>query len=124
MPLFVAGLSHKNAPIELRERLAVEEDKLRELLRDIAATGAVDEALVLSTCNRVEVYGVAAVPGEARAVAFRHLCAHRGVGLTAIEPLLYTHLEAEAGRHPLRGAASPDPMVSAEPRVRRRGQDA
>ncbi|HKB27352.1 MAG TPA: glutamyl-tRNA reductase, partial [Methylomirabilota bacterium] len=106
MPLFVAGLSHKNAPIELRERLAVEEDKLRELLRDIAATGAVDEALVLSTCNRVEVYGVAAVPGEARAVAFRHLCAHRGVGLTAIEPLLYTHLEAEAVRHAFRVASS------------------
>jgi len=59
MTLFVAGLSHKNAPVELREQLAVEEDKLRELLRDVAATGAVQETLILSTCNRVEVYGVA-----------------------------------------------------------------
>jgi glutamyl-tRNA reductase len=124
MPLFVAGLSHKNAPIELRERLAVEEDKLRELLRDIAATGAVDEALVLSTCNRVEVYGVAAVPGEARAVAFRHLCAHRGVGLTAIEPLLYTHLEAEAVRHAFRVASSLDSMMIGEPQILGQVKDA
>ncbi|MBI2162078.1 MAG: glutamyl-tRNA reductase, partial [Candidatus Rokubacteria bacterium] len=71
MALFVSGLSHKNAPVELRERLAVEEDKLRELLRDVAATGLVQEALILTTCNRVEVYGIAEAPGEARAVAFR-----------------------------------------------------
>src|SRR5439155_1286465 len=58
MPLFVAGLSHRNAPVELREQLAVDEDKLRELLRDAAASGAVREVLVLSTCNRVEVYAV------------------------------------------------------------------
>src|SRR6267143_2046334 len=59
MPLFVAGLSHRNAPVALREQLAVDEDKLRELLRDIGATGVVREALILSTCNRVEVYAVA-----------------------------------------------------------------
>src|SRR5204863_24367 len=45
MPLFVAGLSHRNAPVELRERLAVDEDKLRELLRDAAASGAGREVL-------------------------------------------------------------------------------
>ena len=78
MALFVAGLSHRTAPIELRETLAVEEDKLRELLRDVQDAGVIDEVLVISTCNRVEVYGVAEVPGEARAVAFRRLCRHRG----------------------------------------------
>ena len=78
MPLFVSGLSHRNAPVELREQLAVEEDKLRELLRDVQGAG-IDELVVLSTCNRVEVYGVAEVPGEARAAVFRRLCRHRGV---------------------------------------------
>src|SRR5882762_11902237 len=99
MPLFVAGLSHRNAPVELREQLAVDEDKLRELLRDIAATGIVREALILSTCNRVEVYAVADVPGEARAVAFRHLCRQRGVESASVEELLYTHAEDDAIRH-------------------------
>ena len=88
MPLFVAGVSHRNAPVELREQLAVDEDKLREVLRDIAATGVVREALILSTCNRVEVYAVAEVPGEARAATFRHLCSHRGVDSASVDTVL------------------------------------
>ncbi len=66
----------------VRERLAVEEDKLRELLGDLQASDVLREVVVLSTCNRVEVYGVAEAPGEARALAFRHLCRQRGVDLT------------------------------------------
>ncbi len=124
MALFVAGLSHKNAPVELRERLAVEEDKLRELLRDVAATGLVQEALILSTCNRVEVYGVAEAPGEARAVAFRHLCQHRGVSLGLVEPLLYTHLDQDAVRHAFRVAASLDSMMIGEPQILGQVKDA
>jgi glutamyl-tRNA reductase len=124
MPLFVAGLSHKNAPVELRERLAVDEDKLRELLRDVAATGAVGEALILSTCNRVEVYGVAPVPGEARTAAFRHLCQHRGVSLGLVEPLLYTHVETEAIRHAFRVTASLDSMMIGEPQILGQVKDA
>jgi glutamyl-tRNA reductase len=124
MPLFVAGLSHKNAPVELRERLAVEEDKLRELLRDVAASGVVQEALILSTCNRVEVYGVADVPGEARAVAFRHLCQHRGVSLGLVEPLLYTDLDQDAVRHAFRVASSLDSMMIGEPQILGQVKDA
>ena len=124
MALFVTGLSHKNAPVELRERLAVEEDKLRELLRDVAATGLVQEALILSTCNRVEVYGVAEAPGEARAVAFRHLCQHRGVSLGLVEPLLYTHLDQDAVRHAFRVAASLDSMMIGEPQILGQVKDA
>src|SRR5437867_3019177 len=98
MALFVAGLSHKNAPVELREQLAVEEDKLRELLSDVSATGVVQETLILSTCNRVEVYGVADAPGEARTVAFRHLCRYRGVKPASVEPALYSHVAGAAVR--------------------------
>src|SRR2546422_2559303 len=95
MPLFVAGLSHRNAPVELREQLAVDEDKLRELLRDIAGMGIIREALILSTCNRVEVYAVADVPGEARTATFRRLCHHRGVGPDSVETALYTYRSEE-----------------------------
>ena len=124
MTLFVAGLSHKNAPVELREQLAVEEDKLRELLRDVAATGAVQETLILSTCNRVEVYGVAEAPGEARAVVFRHLCRHRGLSHASIEPLLYTHVDDDAVRHAFRVAASLDSMLIGEPQLLGQVKDA
>src|SRR3989441_8565681 len=117
MTLFVAGLSHKNAPVELREQLAVEEDKLRELLRDVAATGAVQETLILSTCNRVEVYGVAEAPGEARAVVFRHLCRHRGLSHASIEPVVYTHVDGDAGCDASRCAASLDSMLIGEPQI-------
>ncbi|HZN50703.1 MAG TPA: glutamyl-tRNA reductase, partial [Methylomirabilota bacterium] len=124
MALFVAGLSHRNAPVELREQLAVDEDKLREVLRDLAATGVVREALILSTCNRVEVYAVADVPGEARAATFRHLCSHRGVDSASVETALYTHAEGDAVRHAFRVAASLDSMMIGEPQILGQVKDA
>ena len=124
MALFVAGLSHKNAAVELREQLAVDEDKLRELLRDIAGAGVVREAIILSTCNRVEVYAVADVPGEARAAAFRRLCHHRGVDPAAVEATLYTYAEGNAVRHVFRVASSLDSMVIGEPQILGQVKDA
>src|SRR5213594_3128214 len=111
MSLFVAGLSHRNAPVELREQLAVDEDKLREVL-------------VLSTCNRVEVYAVADVPGEARGALFRRLCRHRGIETAPVEALLYTHADAEAVRHAFRVASSLDSMMIGEPQILGQVKDA
>jgi len=124
MPLFVAGLSHRNAPVELREQLAVDEDKLRELLRDIAGMGIIREALILSTCNRVEVYAVADVPGEARTATFRQLCRHRGVEPASVEAVLYTHAEGDAVRHAFRVASSLDSMMIGEPQILGQVKDA
>jgi glutamyl-tRNA reductase len=124
MALFVSGLSHRNAPVELREQLAVDEDKLREMLRDVAATGVVREAIILSTCNRVEVYAVADVPGEARATMFRRLCRHRGVEPAAVEETLYTYAEGDAVRHAFRVASSLDSMVIGEPQILGQVKDA
>jgi glutamyl-tRNA reductase len=124
MALFVAGLSHRNAPVALREQLAVDEDKLRELLRDVAATGVVREALILSTCNRVEVYAIADVPGEARAATFSRLCRHRGVEPVSIEAILYVHAEGDAVRHAFRVASSLDSMMIGEPQILGQVKDA
>jgi glutamyl-tRNA reductase len=122
--LFVAGLSHRTAPIAVREQLAVEEDKLREILLDIHASGILSEVVILSTCNRVEVYGVADAPGEARALAFRRLGQYRGVALAAVEPMLYTRTGPEAIRHAFRVAASLDSMVLGEPQILGQAKDA
>src|SRR2546422_7382426 len=124
MALFIAGLSHRNAPVELREQLAVDDDKVRELLRDVAATGVVREALILSTCNRVEVYAIADVPGEARTATFRQLCRHRGVEPASVEAVLYTHAEGDAVRHAFRVASSLDSMMIGEPQILRQVKDA
>ncbi len=124
MGLFVSGLSHRNAPVELREQLAVDEDKLRELLGDIAAAGIAREAIILSTCNRVEVYAVAEVPGEARAAMFRQLCRHRGVEPASVEAALYTYAEGDAVRHAFRVASSLDSMVIGEPQILGQVKDA
>jgi glutamyl-tRNA reductase len=124
MGLFVAGLNHRTAPVELREPLAVEEDKLRELLRDVLAAGVIDEIVVLSTCNRVEAYGVAEVPGEARAAVFRRLCRHRGLDASAVEAMLYTHLEGDAVHHAFRVSASLDSMMVGEPQILGQVKDA
>ena len=124
MSLFVAGVSHRTAPVDVREQLAVEEDKLRELLRGLQENGTFAEIAILSTCNRIEVYGVADVPGEARATAFRTLCRHRGLDLGRLEPHLYTHVDADAVRHVFRVASSLDSMLVGEPQVAGQVKDA
>jgi glutamyl-tRNA reductase len=122
--LFVAGLSHRTAPIALREQLVVDEDKLREILGDLTGRGTCAEVMIVSTCNRVEVYGVAEVPGEARGAAFRQLGAHRGVALPTLEPLLYSKDGAEAVQHAFRVASSLDSMVLGEPQILGQVKDA
>jgi glutamyl-tRNA reductase len=124
MALFAAGLSHRNAPVALREQLALDEDKLRELLRDTLAAGTLREAVIISTCNRVELYGVADVPGAARTAAFVRICRQRGVDASTVEPLLYTHEEEDAIRHAFRVAASLDSMMIGEPQILGQVKDA
>ena len=122
--LFVAGMSHRTAPLEVREQLALEEDKIREILGDLSGRGLLAEVMILSTCNRVEVYGVADVPGEARSAAFTRLGAQRGLRLADIESLLYTKTEAEAVLHAFRVASSLDSMVLGEPQILGQVKDA
>jgi len=122
--LFVAGMSHRTAPLEVREQLALEEDKVRQILGDLAGRGLLAEVMILSTCNRVEVYGVAEVPGEARSAAFSLLGAQRGLRLPDLEALLYTRTEEEAVLHAFRVAASLDSMVLGEPQILGQVKDA
>jgi glutamyl-tRNA reductase len=121
---FATGLSHHTAPLEIREALALDEDALREVLRDLLASEVLSEAVILATCNRVELYGVATVPGEARTAAFRSLCRYRGVDADSLKAVLYTHLEGDAVRHAFRVAASLDSMVLGEPQILGQVKDA
>lgn len=111
--LIAVGLSHHTAPVEVRERMAMDEDRVREHLQRLRREGAVTEAMLLSTCNRVELY---AVPGDIDAIeAF--MLEHRGPDGRPIEPYLYWHRNEEAVRHLFRVASSLDSLVVGEPQI-------
>jgi glutamyl-tRNA reductase len=122
--LFVAGMSHRTAPVAMREQLVLEEEKIREILADLVGRGLFEEVMILSTCNRVEVYGVAAVPGEARSQAFSRLGSQRGLSGRDLEPRLYTLTGEEAALHAFRVGASLDSMVLGEPQILGQVKDA
>ncbi len=120
--LVVVGLSHRTAPLALREQLAVPVEQLGGDLRGLVATGALDETVVVSTCNRVEVY-VAARDPRAAAQAARTWLASRAAA-APLESHLYEHVGAGAVQHAFRVAASLDSMVVGEPQILGQVKDA
>jgi glutamyl-tRNA reductase len=111
----VVGLSHRTAPVEVRERLAVPPDRLEQELREIAASGRFDEALLISTCNRVELYATSANPIAASQVANDELA--RRLPETATADVLYQERGVDVVRHAFRVASSLDSLVVGEPQI-------
>ena len=115
MRFLITGVNHKTAPVEVRERLAFDEHALGQALADLLARAGVAEALILSTCNRVEVV-VTAQNGDEPAVD-QFLSESRRVPLCDIAPHLYRLADEEAIHHLFRVAASLDSMVIGEPQI-------
>ncbi len=110
----VAGLNHKTAPVELRERLAIGSDALPETTRALLARPGVQEAMILSTCNRVELL-VSHNGREPQLPEF--LAQHFSLDPGVLEPHLYRYQDEEAVRHMFRVAASLDSMVVGEAQI-------
>lgn len=116
--IVVVGLSHRTAPIEVRERLALPEDQVGPFLHELRRRPEVQEAFVVSTCNRVEI--VAAGPDasaeslERAALGCRMVLAEHHQG---IDPYVYMHLGRQAVHHLFRVAASLDSLVIGEPQI-------
>ncbi|MCU1272832.1 MAG: glutamyl-tRNA reductase [Bryobacterales bacterium] len=117
MKLLVTGVSHKTAPVEVRERLAFAEIALPAALRDLASRDGVSEAMVLSTCNRVEIVLTADDAVDPLATVNSFLHDSRGVALEALGPCFYHHEGKDAIHHLFRVAASLDSMVVGEPQI-------
>jgi glutamyl-tRNA reductase len=114
MRFLVTGLNHKTAPVELRERLAIGPDALPETTRALMAKPGVKEAMILSTCNRVElVVAHNGVEPQLPQFLAEHFSLDRGV----LEPHLYRYQDEEAVRHMFRVAASLDSMVVGEAQI-------
>jgi glutamyl-tRNA reductase len=115
--IVVVGLNHETAPVAVREALAFPKDRLDEALARVRDETGLGEAMILSTCNRVEVYGrtSAATSPSAAIAAFLAQFHQKQPG--EIEPHLYRLEGEEAVRHAFRVAASLDSMVLGEPQI-------
>jgi glutamyl-tRNA reductase len=115
MSLILLGISHRTAPIELRERLALPAAALAPALELLAQQPGVREGMILSTCNRVEILVVA---DDGAAPDLLHFLA-LATGQASLPPVanFYRHADADAARHVFRVAASLDSLVVGEPQI-------
>jgi len=117
MELIVIGVNHKTAPIEIRERLAFQEDKIEEALCQAKSLPSLKEGMILSTCNRVEIYAAARETDKAIHHLRDFFSQYHGLSLKEFEKNLYLLVGEEAVRHIFRVASSLDSMVVGEPQI-------
>jgi len=114
MSFQLIGVNHKSAPVEVRERLAIPESRLPEALKQFTQFPGVDEAMILSTCNRVELVARTKNGGaDLRAFLGEYFQMERSV----IDPHLYEYKEKDAVRHLFRVTSSLDSMVLGEAQI-------
>jgi glutamyl-tRNA reductase len=128
--IVVVGLSHREAPLEIRERLAVDGDGVGALLRALLQCPAIREAFCVSTCNRIEVYAVGEKDSDEHALAAAEAVQRALVdlagqnGAEVIAPYLKTHVRRDAVLHLFRVTASLDSLVVGEPQILGQVRDA
>jgi glutamyl-tRNA reductase len=116
--LLAIGVSHKTAPVEVRERVALPEGGRRtEFVRDLRGTGEVHEAVTISTCNRTELYLVVGNPVEAESRALAMLASQAGIGPTTLASSIYSLRNCDAARHLYRVTAGLDSMIVGEAEI-------
>ncbi|HEY3775130.1 MAG TPA: glutamyl-tRNA reductase [Solirubrobacteraceae bacterium] len=115
--LLAIGVSHKTAPVEIRERLALPEARASEFVRDLCESGAVREAVTISTCNRTEVYAVASDPVAAESAVLTMLARRAGIRPTELTAAIYAHRNCEAARHLYRVVSGLDSMIVGEDQI-------
>jgi glutamyl-tRNA reductase len=115
--ILLIGLNHKTAPVEIRECFAFSESDARCAMAELCAEPSIGEAILFSTCNRVELLLYAEEPAAAAAAAKQFLARTKQMQLAQFETALYLHSGEEAVRHLFRVAASLDSMVLGEPQI-------
>jgi glutamyl-tRNA reductase len=115
--LVLVGISHRTAPVELRERIDFQARGLEASLRALAARGSVREAVVLSTCNRAELYGVSEDVDRGRTEFVDFITDFHNVDRQLLEPHVYQSADLDVARHLFRVAAGLDSLVVGEPQI-------
>jgi glutamyl-tRNA reductase len=122
MPLIALGLNHLTAPVSLREQVAFDTDAAGEALLELTREPGVEEAMILSTCNRTELYVSVAAGSEGAPLAWLNRHHHLTPG--KLDEFLYRYDEQDAVRHVFRVATGLDSMVLGEPQILGQVKDA
>jgi glutamyl-tRNA reductase len=117
LELWVFGLNHRTAPVELREKLAFPEENVADVLQRALAAAPVDEAVLLSTCNRVELIAVSGRDVDIVEPVTQFFARERGVPAATIAAHCYVHRGKQALQHVFRVASSLDSMMVGEPQI-------
>lgn len=117
MKIVVLGLNHRTAPLEMRERLAFPERALGDALKKLLDHQHIREGVILSTCNRVEIYTVVDDPEAGKIALQNFLEAYHGIEFAAVEDKLYIYTDPEAVSHLFRVASSLDSLVVGEAQI-------
>jgi glutamyl-tRNA reductase len=117
MHLLLVGISHRTAPVDVRERLDFAANGLAAALAGLAARGSTCEAIVVSTCNRAEIYAACEDVEATRTDVAAFISEFNGVSPSAVAPHLYAALDFDAARHLFRVAAGLDSLVIGEPQI-------
>jgi glutamyl-tRNA reductase len=117
MALVVIGLSHHTAPVTLRERFAFAEAKIPALLETLCNSGTIDEAVILSTCNRVEVYAATSVDPRSAFGSLREFLANAHDYRDPLGEEIYTLAEPHSLHHLFKVACGLDSMVLGETEI-------
>jgi glutamyl-tRNA reductase len=117
MKLALAGLNHRTAPVEVRERFAFSAADVSRALDALQRQPGLQEGLILSTCNRVEVTAILDDAAEPASVLSGFLATSHNLPADAIRPYLYLYQDNQAIRHLFRVASSLDSMVVGEPQI-------
>ena len=123
MHLAALGINHHTAPLQLREQVVFQVERLNAALREFLDQRLAREAAILSTCNRTEIY-CAADNSDALRDTAAWLAQYHGVDRATLTPHLYTHGHDQAVRHAFRVAAGLDSMVLGEPQILGQMKDA
>jgi glutamyl-tRNA reductase len=115
--LMSLGISHKTAPVEVRERVALGERDAERLLRELTAHDEIEEAVAISTCNRTEVYLVTPDPVQAEADVLARLATRAGIRPTELAHVVYTPRNCDAARQLYRVASGLESMIVGEAEV-------
>jgi glutamyl-tRNA reductase len=115
--LLAIGVSHKTAPVEVRERLALPESRAADFMRDLLGSSSVHEAVSISTCNRTELYLVVGDPVEAESTVLAMLAGQAGIRPTELASAIYSHRNCEAARHLYRVTAGLESMIVGESEI-------
>jgi glutamyl-tRNA reductase len=117
MCILLVGANHASAPVDVRERLAFGDEEIASALNHLVDRDAIDEAIIVSTCNRVEIVAAGATGDAAVARALDFLGTWRRVDRPVLERHTYARFDDDAVRHLFRVASSLDSMVVGEPQI-------